>query len=442
MANLPANNDPKSGLIDPSFKEDVVRHSDLIEVASDYGKVRVRGSKGYMLCPFHDDHNPSLVLRSDKQTFRCWTCGESGDVIALAMKLWNWKFREAVSQLAKRAGIPQPSHTQGPTEATQRRRRLAKVSRHALKCFQEALDSQPDARAYCEERGINTESVSAFALGFAPPGGRFLLERNLGAYRPDLLELGLLQAKDQGEPFDFFRNRLMIPIRDEKGWLKGFAGRTLDSNQRQCKYLNSPDSELFTKRDLVFGLYEALQASPEPAQLIVVEGYVDVILMRQACFPNTVCLMGTAVSTAQIERLFKTTAHLVFMFDGDDPGKRAAVDAAEAVLPHLIPGREVTFAFLPNDSDPAELVYSRQGALVQEALDNAVSWLEVLLNSLGVSQGLTLGKRAEKLARLSQWLCSVVDPHYKSAAILEAAHLCSVPVEIICRIADATPQSR
>jgi DNA primase len=339
--------------IPEAFVEEVVARSDIVEVIGERVPLKKKGKEFAACCPFHQEKTPSFYVTPDKQFYHCFGCGAHGNVVGFLMEYDHVDFPTAIEQLAGRLGMEVPRQP-GDRERLDRIGRLREVTALATDWFRGNLRRHPEAIEFLKGRGLSGETAARFALGFAPPGNH--LEQALaGSVRADeLVDTGLLIRRDDGDRYDRFRGRVIFPIRDPRGHVIGFGGRLLGPGEP--KYLNSPETELFHKGHGVYGLYESRQIDQRPDALIVVEGYMDVILLAHYGVHHAVATLGTATTAEQLTLLFRQTDRLLFCFDGDAAGRRAAVRALEVALPLMHDGRDLRFAFLPEGEDPDSYV--------------------------------------------------------------------------------------
>jgi len=339
--------------IPESFIEEVLARSDIVDVVGRRVPLKKKGKEFAACCPFHQEKTPSFYVSPDKQFYHCFGCGAHGTAIRFLMDYDRMGFREAVEQLAQDAGLSMPEAAQFREEVDELGP-LRNLMAEASHFYQEQLRSHPEAIDYFKERGLTGETAARYALGFAP-GGNALLQSPIGQTRaPRLVEAGLVIERDDGDRYDRFRRRVMFPIRDRRGRVIGFGGRLLGPGEP--KYLNSPETALFHKGTGVYGLYEARKADARPGRLIIVEGYMDVLMLAQHGVRNVVATMGTATTREQIDVLYRQTPTLVFCFDGDNAGRRAALKALQVGLPQLGDGRDLRFLFLPEGEDPDSFI--------------------------------------------------------------------------------------
>jgi DNA primase len=391
-----------SGLIPAEFISDLLSRSDLTALVSQRVRLKKVGANYQGLCPFHQEKTPSFVVSPSKQIYHCFGCGAHGDAIKFLQETNNLSFPEAVADLAAQAGLPVPNQRQSAGKQVNHQP-LYQLLQQAVDCFQQQLYKAPDtALAYLKQRGVTDSAIKGFALGYAPAGWDNLLTR-LGKDQQlveRLLSAGLVvQKADKQQCYDRFRQRLIFPIRDRRGRVIGFGGRVL--GDEQPKYLNSPDTPVFDKSRVLYGLYEALQANQSMDKILVVEGYMDVIALAQQGITNVVATLGTATTHYHLEQLFQFSAELVFCFDGDQAGQKAAWRALQVALPLLQDGRQVRFLFLAEQDDPDSLIQKRGAQVFRQYINDALPLTDYLFNHLSKTLDLTdLAGRA-RLAKLA-----------------------------------------
>lgn len=351
-----------AGLIPQSFIDDLLNRSDIVEVVGSRIQLKKTGKNYSALCPFHKEKTPSFSVSPDKQFYYCFGCGAGGNALGFVMDHDQLDFPQAVEELAKRAGMEVPREDSGrkhkprqPVDSP-----LYPLLAAAADYYRQALKSHPTRKAaveYLKGRGLSGVIARDFGLGFAPPGWDNLM-KHLGGdalQQKALIDAGLLiENAENGKRYDRFRDRVMFPIRDSRGRVIAFGGRVLGDDKP--KYLNSPETPVFHKGQELYGLYEARQANRDLDEIMVVEGYMDVIALAQQGLRNAVATLGTATSEEHLKRLFRIVPSVLFCFDGDAAGRKAAWRALEATLPNLLDGRRARFLFLPDGEDPDTLV--------------------------------------------------------------------------------------
>ncbi|SRR5579883_475326 len=350
------------GLIPERFIDELLARVDIVDVVQRHVPLKRAGREWTARCPFHDERSPSFYVSPSKQFFHCFGCGAHGSAIKFLMDYEHLEFPDAVEELAQSVGL------KVPREGGDQRPREDKTDLYALldaaaRFYQNELNKSDNARAYCEQRGLDAATIEHFRIGWAPAGWDGL-KRVLGTneYRLKLLEqAGMLSTAERGNKYDRFRERLMFPIMDRRGRVIAFGGRVLSSDQSP-KYLNSPETPLFHKGRELFAFWQVRQANTKLERLIVVEGYMDAIALHQAGVTQAVATLGTATTHEHAELLFRAAPDVVFCFDGDRAGRSAAWRALESVLPRMRDGRQAFFLFLPEGEDPDTLVRSEGGA--------------------------------------------------------------------------------
>ena len=356
-----------AGLIPQRFIDDLLNRTDIVEVVGARVQLKKTGKNYSACCPFHQEKTPSFTVSPDKQFYYCFGCGAGGNALGFVMDHDHLDFPQAVEELAKRAGLEVPREDSRPG---QRPRQpvdspLYPLLTAAADYYRQALKGHPARQAavdYLKGRGLSGVIARDFGLGFAPPGWDNLM-KHLGGdslQQKALIDAGLLiENAETGKRYDRFRDRVMFPIRDSRGRVIAFGGRVLGDDKP--KYLNSPETPVFHKGQELYGLYEARQNNRDLDEVMVVEGYMDVIALAQQGLRNAVATLGTATSEEHIKRLFRLVPNILFCFDGDQAGRNAAWRALESCLPSLQDGRRVRFLFLPEGEDPDSLV-RREGA--------------------------------------------------------------------------------
>jgi DNA primase len=351
----------------PAFLDELRARTPLSTLIGKSVKLVRAGREWKACCPFHNEKSPSFYVNDDKGFYHCFGCGAHGDAIRWMTDQRGLPFMDAVKELAQAAGLDMPERDRHAAEKAERAKGLHEAMADAAAWFIERLDGieGAEARAVLQRRGIRPETAKAFGLGFAPDS-RGKLKDALKSYgNPMLVEAGLLVAVDDKEPYDRFRGRLMIPIRDPRGRAIAFGGRVIGDGEP--KYLNSPETPLFDKGRTLYNLDRAQAAARKAGRIIAVEGYMDVIALAQAGFDEAVAPLGTALTEHQLERLWRIADIPLLCFDGDSAGQKAAIRAAHRALPMLAPGRSLAFVTLPDGQDPDDLVRAR-GASAFEAL--------------------------------------------------------------------------
>jgi DNA primase len=391
--------------IPQSFIDELLDRVDIVEVVDHRVKLKKTGKNYSACCPFHDEKTPSFTVSPDKQFFYCFGCGASGNAVGFLMDYERTEFPQAVEQLAHLCGMEVPREEQKPETTRQERlrRRLYELLEKSNDFYQEQLRQHPGknkAIEYLKNRGLDGHIARDYGIGYAPPGWDNLLKTlgTNGDDRDGLLKAGMLiQPEDSDRLYDRFRLRIMFPIRDTRGRVIGFGGRVLDDSKP--KYLNSPETPVFHKGRELYGLHEARQAYRNLPRLLVVEGYMDVVALAQFGIRYGVATLGTACGEEHLERAFRYTSEVVFCFDGDSAGRRAATRALEASLPAMTDGRQVKFLFLPDGEDPDTLVRQIGPEKFENLIDMAVPLEDYLFDA--AAEGINI-RTMEGRAHLSK----------------------------------------
>ena len=369
-------------LIPQSFIADLLNRVDIVDVVGQHVKLKKAGANYQGLCPFHSEKSPSFSVSPTKQFYHCFGCGAHGSAISFLMEYSGLGYVDAIEDLARSAGldVPREERTANDVARAQQAMALSEVMSSAADWYRQQLKGNTRAVEYLKGRGLTGEIAKRYALGYAPDGWQGL-EAVFGPYTNDevaktLVEGGLLIQGEQSEGvlvkrYDRFRDRIMFPIRNPKGQTIGFGGRILD--QGEPKYLNSPETPLFSKGNTLYGLFEARQAIRAQEYVLVCEGYMDVVALAQLGFPNAVATLGTACTANHVRMLLRQTDKVVFSFDGDSAGQRAAQRALEACLPLMSDDKEIRFLFLPTEHDPDSYVRAYGATAFEKVIKEAMS---------------------------------------------------------------------
>ena len=374
-------------MIPPAFVHDLLARVDIVEIVGRSVELKRAGATWKGLCPFHGEKSPSFTVSPSRQTYHCFGCGVHGNAVGFLIEQHGMGFIDAVRDLAQQAGMTVPEETRSPEEREQaavqhkRQATLSDVLARAAEGYRKQLKSSDRAIAYLKGRGLSGEVAARFGLGYAPEGWRGLASVFAEYDDPLLEESGLVvshggddtapgDAPTGGKRYDRFRDRVMFPIRSVQGAVIGFGGRVLDRGEP--KYLNSPETPVFVKGRELYGLFEARTAVRQRGYALVVEGYMDVVALAQAGFENAVATLGTACTAEHVQKLVRFTESVVFSFDGDAAGRKAAGRALEASLPHASDTRSFRFLFLPPEHDPDSYVRELGAPAFERAVAEAV----------------------------------------------------------------------
>jgi len=378
----------------------------IVEIIGRYVRLIKRGREFTGLCPFHQEKSPSFTISEEKGFYHCFGCNQNGNTVDFMMAIEGLDFSQAIQRLSDLTGLPAP--LRADRKSTQAEKSLQQANEAASRWFQESLAAEggAEARAYLQRRGLEPELIKRFGIGYAPPS-RDSLRRALlgqGFAENDLVRAGLLIRPDEGGCYDRFRYRVIFPIQDARGRVVAFGGRAL--GDARAKYLNSPETELFHKGDLLYGLPLARPAARSTGSIIVAEGYMDVIALARAGFEHAVAPLGTAVTEAQLSLLWQIAAEPIVCLDGDEAGLRAGHRLIERALPKLTPGKSLRFALLTEGHDPDDLLRIGGRDKLDQILNQAMPLLDFLWQSETRKKALDTPERQaalrQRLAELSK----------------------------------------
>jgi DNA primase len=377
-------------VIPQSFITDLLNRVDIVDVVGRYVQLKKGGANYMGLCPFHNEKSPSFTVSPTKQFYHCFGCGAHGTSIGFLIEYSGMGFVDAVKDLAQNVGmvVPDADDKIPPLQrAAQQAQSLAMTDALQQACdfYRGQLRQAPNAIAYLKGRGLTGEVAARFGMGYAPSGWD-----NLRSVFPDYEALALVESglvidrvdEDGGNKkrYDRFRERIMFPIRNTKGQVIGFGGRVLDGGEP--KYLNSPETPLFQKGLELYGLFEARQAIRDAGYVLVTEGYMDVVALAQLGFPQAVATLGTACTSTHVQKLLRQTDNVIFSFDGDKAGRRAARRALEACLPQVTDNKTIKFLFLPQEHDPDSFVRERGFDAFEQEISDAMPLSQFLLREV------------------------------------------------------------
>ena len=423
-------------MIPPAFVQELLGRVDIVDVVGRHVTLKKGGANLLGLCPFHAEKSPSFTVSPSKQFYHCFGCGASGDAIRFLTEYSGMTFVDAVQELAQGAGLQVPEERGALADrehaAAQRQMRqtLTDVLTRAADAYRRQLKSSPRAIAYLKGRGLSGEIAGQFGLGYAPEGWRNLAGVFPSYDDPLLEQSGLVIAKEaetdatgetsERKRYDRFRDRIMFPIRSVQGEVIGFGARVLDRGEP--KYLNSPETPVFVKGRELYGLFEARAALRQRGYALVVEGYMDVVALAQCGFGNAVATLGTACTPDHLQKLLRFTDHVVFSFDGDSAGRRAARRALEASLAHATDTRQISFLFLPPEHDPDSFVRTQGAAAFEDCVKQAVPLSRQLVEVAGEGCELTTAEgRAHMLANAKALWSALPDGALKRQLLVELA---------------------
>ena len=428
-----------SGLISKPFIDELLNRTDIVEFIDSYVPLKKRGTSHTSCCPFHNEKTPSFNVVAKKQFYHCFGCGASGNAISFAMNYLHMSFSDAVETLATRIGLQ--VQREGGTEKNQASQSLYQFLNKVSHFYQKTLKTAGLAAVtYLKQRNVSGEIARLYQLGYAPPGWQ-TLEFQFKQNKSELIATGMLISKDDGKTYDRYRQRVMFPIHDRHGRIIGFGGRAIEPEQKP-KYLNSPETIIFQKSRELYGLHQVLQQHTIQ-NILIVEGYLDVIALAQHGIMNAVATLGTATSTYHIQLLSKYTKQLIFCFDGDAAGRQAAWRALESSLPHLNSGLEASFIFLPEGHDPDSLVRDEGAAQFLDRLEKATPLHRFFVDTL--TQGIdntSLAGKSQLVHAAKPHLLKMSEGPYKQLLIEEISRLTRIEAHRINQlIEEKSPQT-
>jgi len=430
-------------MIPNDFIHTLLARVDIVEVIDRYVPLKKAGANYVACCPFHSEKTPSFSVSPTKQFYHCFGCGAHGTAVGFLMEHGGRSFPDAVEELARDAHLEVP-RDERPVQKEQRAREqdLNELLLAAAKFYRAQLKEAPRAVAYLKGRGLTGEIAARFGLGYAPDSWQNLKSVFTEYDNPALDTAGLIVNGESGKRYDRFRDRVMFPIHDTRGHVIGFGGRVLD--QGEPKYLNSPETPVFSKGRELYGLYLARTAIRDAGRVVVVEGYMDVVALAQHGVDYAVATLGTATTPIHAQKLFRLTETVVFCFDGDDAGRGAAWRALENTLPALADGKNAAFLFLPDGEDPDDYVRKRGRAAFERALDAAVPLSEFLLAELSSRHPPTTAEgRAAFVVAARAHLAQITAPVLRAILRRRVAELSGLPESELLGLLDfSTPGSR
>ncbi len=430
-------------MIPDSFIQDLLARVDIVDLVDGYVPLKKAGANYAACCPFHNEKSPSFTVSPTKQFYHCFGCGAHGTAISFVMEYQGLGFVDAVKELAGRAGMQVPeSEGRGfKDEKPGQTRTLIDIMARAAAYYKEQLKKSPHAIEYCKKRGLTGEIAARYGMGYAPDGWQNLQDVFPDYSNDDLKLAGLVIENEAGRRYDRFRDRLMIPIINPKGDIIAFGGRIID--QGEPKYLNSPETPLFEKGRELFGLPQARQALRETDTAIVTEGYMDVIALAQNGVGNAVATLGTATTATHVSKLLRQVDRIVFCFDGDNAGRKAAWRALENSLEALADNKRLGFIFLPQEHDPDSYIREFGKAEFDRQVIQAMPLSDFLLKELAQRCDLTSSEgKAQLIYEAKPLLLKLPTPLLRLQLVkrlAEASGFAQMEVERLCELRSYIP---
>jgi DNA primase len=388
-----------SGRIPQNFIDDLITRSDIVEVINARVPLKRKGKEYTACCPFHNEKTPSFTVSENKQFYYCFGCHAKGNVIGFLMDYEHLSYIDAIESLAADQHLDVPYEDASfANQNKQDKQPFYDILNQASDLYQKQLKTSARAIDYLKQRGLSGEIAKQFKIGYAPEGWDFLIS-HLGKSSENLMALnktGLVVTRDNNKTYDRFRDRIIFPITDQRGRVIGFGGRILD--QGEPKYLNSPENAVFHKGYELYGLYEIKQALRKIDRILIVEGYMDVVALAQHGINYAAASLGTATTTEQIQKTFRTTHEIIFCYDGDNAGKKAAWRALENTLTVIRDGMVAKFLFLPEKEDPDTMVRKEGKDAFELRIKNAKTLSDFLFDSLKAESDITTNEGKAQLA--------------------------------------------
>ncbi len=413
-------------MIPDSFKQDLLNRVDVVDVVSRYVQLKKAGANFQGLCPFHNEKSPSFTVSPSKQFYHCFGCGAHGNAIGFLMEYGGMGYVDAIKDLAAGAGMTVPEAPRTPQEIERREREtdLYGVMEQAMEFYRAQLKASPRAIDYLKRRGLTGEIAARFRIGYAPDGWQGLKEVFPRYEDKSLVETGLV-IDNEGKRYDRFRDRVMFPISNQRGAVIGFGGRVL--GEGEPKYLNSPETPLFEKGRELYGLVQARDAIRAAGRVLVVEGYMDVVALAQYGVGYAVAALGTATTPVHIEKLLRLADEVVFCYDGDNAGRKAAWRALETSLPLAVDNKPMRFLFLPREDDPDTFVRAHGKEAFERLAAEAQTLSAFLVGELRAQADLATPEgRSKFLTEAKPHLQKIAAPGLKLQLVKEVAELARV----------------
>lgn len=420
-----------AGFLPDSFIQRVLDETDIVSLIDSYIPLQKKGKDHWSLCPFCEDgNNPSFSVSSQKQFYYCFRCRASGNAIGFLMNFQSKDFLDAIETLATNAGLEIPQKIQG--ESFEKYKKIIDANGHARDFFLRQLRDNPEGKRvldYLLNRGISEEVLKEFEIGFAPSGWANLKDYFLKLEKQDFIknEIGLFKKNEKNNIYDTFRNRIIFPIKSKKGHVIGFGGRVID--KEMPKYLNSSENEVFKKGKELYGFHEVLKNNRNLKKILVVEGYTDVLSLFSNKISYAVATLGIATSKTHLEKLFGYVDEVVFCFDGDEAGMKAAESAMKISLPTIKDGKILKFLFLPDAHDPSSLLEEEGRDEFEERIDKAMVLSEYIFNLVLNKHGNSIEEKAAASKEFMSLISPMPSSNYKNILMQEFSKKVDIKLE-------------
>jgi DNA primase len=419
-----------SNFIPKSFVESLLSNINLIDIIGERIEIKRAGKDYKGLCPFHDEKTPSFVISETKGFYHCFGCGAHGTAVGFVMDYDNLDYVSAIRSLAEHAGVDIPTED---NESYRKEKAIVNLLDVVAKIYQAELEQSESTKKYLKNRGLNLDSLDAFTIGYAPNEWQYLVNhKNLKTFKPSMLvEAGLVTKSDKDNKYyDRFRNRVIFPIRSKTGSVIGFGGRALDEDK--AKYLNSPETITFSKGNHLYGSHETRARGSKENAIYVTEGYMDVITLFQHDIKPTVATLGTAPTPAHIKQLILISEKVIFCFDGDPAGKKAALRACEIALPFAGGLTQFYFLMLPKDEDPDSIVNKQGGEEFLALSKKALPLSTLILDEIESRASLNTSEGKSKFVELTKnYYKKIKNPIFKEALIESINKKINIPIDVL-----------
>lgn len=432
-----------AGRIPQHFIDDLLSRADIVDLINARVPLKKKGKEYTACCPFHNEKTPSFTVSEAKQFYHCFGCGVHGTALGFLMEYEHLDFVDAIEALAAEYHIDVPRESSGGTPSIKQndKQQYYDVLKSASELFQQQLKNSDKAIGYLKQRGLIGDIAARFKIGYAPDQWQFLTDTFDSDQSQSLVSTGLIVEKDDKKQYDRFRDRIIFPIHDQRGRTIGFGGRVID--QGEPKYLNSPENIVFHKGLELYGLYEAKQTLRNLQRLIIVEGYMDVVALAQYGINYAVASLGTATTTEQIQKALRTVQEIIFCYDGDAAGKKAAWRALENSLPIVTDGHIIKFLFLPDGEDPDSLIRTEGKESFEKRLDNATTLSEFLFNTLKAQSDTNTADGKASIAKAAKpLLTKLKDSVFKDLLYDQLSKIVGISVAQLLKRIDDSPAKK
>ena len=428
-------------MIPQSFIQELLGRVDIVDVVDRHVKLKRAGANYVACCPFHSEKSPSFTVSPTKQFYHCFGCGAHGTAVGFLMEYSSMGFVEAVKELAQSVGMKVPETRSEPEgRKAGGGADLYDVLLQAARFYRSRLKDSPRAIAYLKERGLSGDIAKRFGIGYAPEGWQSLAAAFSDYEGPLLVAAGLVKVNEEGRRYDVFRDRIMFPIVDVRGNVIGFGGRVLGDGEP--KYLNSPETAVFEKGRELYGLYQARRAVRDAGRVVVVEGYMDVVALAQHGIEYAVATLGTATTPLHVQKLLRQSDEIVFCFDGDEAGRRAAWRALEGSVAQLQDGKQVKFLFLPEGEDPDSYVRHSGREGLEALFEQATPLSRFLIDGLaGRADLATAEGRARCLHEAKPLLRQMQANLLRVQLLRELGEKCRLPADEVAQLCELAPKA-